>query len=63
MPDASFHGFRMIWWGFQGRRTLIPEGTRTAFRAEGEQLSERSDAGTSIVQEVFGFVKGNLSGA
>src|ERR1700734_3615653 len=42
---------------------LIPERTRTAFRAEGEQLSERSDAGTSIVQEVFGFFKGNLSGA
>ena len=30
---------------------------------EGEQFSERSDAGTSIVQEVFGFVKENLSGA
>ena len=26
---------------------------------EGEQSSERSDAGTSIVQEVFGFVKKN----
>jgi len=50
-------------WGFRRRRTLIPEGTRTAFRAEGEQFSERSDAGTSIVQEVFGFVKKNLSGA
>ena len=50
-------------WGFRRRRTLIPEGTRTAFRAEGEQFSERSDAGTSIVQEVFGFVKKDLSGA
>ena len=30
-----------------------------AFRAEGEQFSERSDAGSSIVQEVFGFVKKN----
>ena len=48
---------------FRRRRTLIPEGTRTAFRAEGEQSSERSDAGTSIVQEVFGFVKEDLSGA
>jgi hypothetical protein len=36
---------------------------RTAFRAEGERFSERSGAGTSIVQEVFGFVKENLSGA
>jgi hypothetical protein len=50
-------------WGFRRRRTLIPEGTRTAFRAEGEQFSERSDAGISIVQEVFGFVKEKLSGA
>ena len=30
---------------------------------EGEQFSERSDAATSIVQEVFGFVKKNLSEA
>jgi hypothetical protein len=52
---------RNVWWGFRRRRTLIPKGTRTAFRAEGEQSSERSDAGTSIVQEVFGFVKRNLS--
>ena len=56
-------GAHNTYWGFRRRRTLIPEGTRTAFRAEGERLSERSDAGTSIVQEVFGFVKGNLSGA
>jgi len=49
--------------GFRRRRTLIPKGTRTAFRAEGEQLSERSDAGTSIVEQVFVFVKENLSGA
>ena len=39
------------------------DGNATAFRAEGEQFSERSDAGISIVQEVFGFVKENLSGA
>jgi len=45
--------------GFRRRRTLIPEGTRTAFRTEGEQSSERSDASISIVQEVFGFVKRN----
>ena len=44
---------------FRRRRTLIPKGTRTALRAEGEQSSERSDAGISIVQEVFSFLKGN----
>ena len=36
--------------GFHRRRTLIPKGTRTAFRAEGERCSERSDAGLSIVE-------------
>ena len=36
--------------GFRRRRALIPKGTRTAFRAEGEQFSERSDAGFSILQ-------------
>jgi hypothetical protein len=41
---------------------VIPNGTRTAFRAEGERFSERSDAGNSIVREVFAFVKRNLSG-
>src|SRR5258706_6578883 len=45
--------------GFRRRRTLIPKGTRTAFRAEGEQFSERSDAGFSIVPQVFAFVKKN----
>jgi hypothetical protein len=34
-----------------------------AFRTEGEQFSEHSDAGISIVREVFVFVKRNLSGA
>src|SRR5260370_38739285 len=35
----------------------IPEGSRTGFRADPEQPSERSDAGLLIVQEVFGLVK------
>jgi len=51
MPELTFYvdiaanecGFRRKW-------TVIPKGTRTAFRAEGEQFSERSDAGISIVQ-------------
>ena len=34
------------------------EGSRTAFRSQGEQQSERSDAGVKIVPEVFGFVNG-----
>jgi hypothetical protein len=32
-------------------------------RAEGKQSPERSDAGTSIVEQAFVFVKNNLSGA
>src|ERR1700722_6516539 len=35
----------------------IPVGSRTAFRWEGEHPSGRSDAGSTIVQEVFDFVK------
>jgi hypothetical protein len=57
---SSMGGESALVCGFRRRRTLIPKGTRTAFRAEGEQCSERSDAGTSIVQEVFAFVKENI---
>jgi hypothetical protein len=59
IPIDTNRQMRTLMWGFRRRRTLIPEGTRTAFPAEGEQLSERSDAGISIVQEVFAFVKEN----
>jgi hypothetical protein len=62
LADAAYGNDTEFRSGFRRRRTLIPEGTRTAFRAEGEQSSERSDAGTLIVQQVFGFVKENLSG-
>jgi len=40
----------LVEWVFRRRRTRIPKGTRTAFRAEGEQFSERSDAGSLILQ-------------
>jgi hypothetical protein len=42
---------------------MIPKSTRTVFQTENEQPSERSDASTPIVQQVFGSVKKNLSGA
>ena len=42
--------------GIPEKMNKIPEGRRTAFRSEGEQQSERSDAGEMIVQEVFGMV-------
>jgi hypothetical protein len=45
------------------KTNAIPKGTRTAFRADGEQFSERSDAGISIVEQVFVFVKRSLSEA
>jgi putative ATP-dependent endonuclease of the OLD family len=51
-PSISFERSEidsLLRWGFRRRRTLIPGGTQTAFRAEGEQFSERSDAGSSIV--------------
>ena len=39
------------------KMNAIPVGSRTAFRWEGEHPSERSDAGSTIVQKVFDFVK------
>jgi hypothetical protein len=42
--------------GIPVKLNRIPEGSRTAFRSEGEQQSERSDAGVMIVPDVFGFV-------
>lgn len=39
------------------KANAFPEGSRTGFRDDSEHRSERSDAGLSIVQEVFGFVK------
>jgi hypothetical protein len=36
--------------GIPVKANAIPEGSRTAFRSEGEQQSERSDAGMVIVE-------------
>ena len=37
--------------GIPVKVNMIPEGSRTAFRSEDEQQSERSDAGVLIVKE------------
>jgi hypothetical protein len=39
------------------KANAFPEGSRAGFRDDSEHRSERSDAGFSIVPEVFGFVK------
>ncbi len=36
--------------GIPVKANMIPEGRRTTFRREGEQRSERSDAGKQIVE-------------
>jgi hypothetical protein len=36
--------------GIPVKANAVPEGSRTAFRSEGEQQSERSDAGMVIVE-------------
>jgi hypothetical protein len=36
--------------GIPVKANMIPEGRRTPFRSEGEQQSERSDAGMVIVE-------------
>ena len=35
------------YWGFRRRRTIIPEGTRTAFRAEGERSTGQENVRSS----------------
>ena len=42
---------------------MIPEGSRSPFRKETDQASERSDAGSSMLPKLIGIVKQNLSGA
>jgi len=42
---------------------VIPEGSRSPFRKETDQASERSDADTSMLPKLIGIVKRNLSGA
>jgi hypothetical protein len=49
--------------GIPAKPNAVPEGSRTAFRDDPEHHRSVSDAGISIVQEVFGFVKRNLSEA
>jgi hypothetical protein len=38
----------------------VPEGRRSAFLADSDQGSERSDAGGKIVAEVIGMDKGDV---
>jgi hypothetical protein len=59
VPTASSHDLL----GIPVKVNAIPEGSRTAFRSQDEQQSERSDAGDMIVQEVFVIVKGDPSEA
>jgi hypothetical protein len=60
------HSKRAISWDELGIPTKLnahSEGKPNSFRDDSRTPSERSDAGTSIVQEVFGFVKSKLSEA
>jgi hypothetical protein len=45
--------------GIPVKVNIVSGGSRTAFRSEGEQQSERSDAGMVILESVFGIVKRN----
>jgi len=44
-------------FGDSAKGELIPKGTRSVFRDDPAQPSERSDAGCLIVEEPIGFVK------
>src|SRR5208283_2949985 len=52
---SSLNPIRFTRPGLEAARPGAPG--RTAFRSEGEQQSERSDADTVIVAQVFGIVK------
>lgn len=47
--------------GISAKRTLIPAGSRSAFRIDSEHHRTIATLGISIVQEVFNLVKRNLS--
>src|SRR5579872_1355513 len=49
--------------GIPVKVNMIPEGSRTVFRNEGEQQSERSDAGVVIVKESVRNGQARTSGA
>jgi hypothetical protein len=49
--------------GIPAKANADSGGNANGIPGRRRKFSERSDAGTSIVQEVFGFVKKNLSGA
>src|SRR5215831_20032444 len=50
-------------WGFRRSRTLIPKGSRTAFRDDPEHHRSVATLASRLCGKVFGFVKSNLSGA
>ena len=60
--NARYQSFCRAGWGFRRSRTLVPEGTEGP-SGMNPTPSKRSDAGASIFQEVFDFVKRVLSGA
>src|SRR5580704_1410067 len=68
MPFEDLHQAREVEqraaeWGFRRRRTLIPEGSRTAFRDNPEHHRSVATLATRLCGKGFGFVKRNLSGA
>src|SRR5580704_6822400 len=68
MPFEDLHQAREVEqraaeWGFRRRRTLIPKGSRTAFRDDPEHHRSVATLASRLCKKVFGFVKRNLSGA
>jgi len=52
-----------VGWGFRRSWTLIPKGSRTAFRDDPEHHRSVATLATRLCGKVFGFVKRNPSGA
>jgi len=63
MFEAGYLGSLLYWLRIPLKAIRIPEPSRSLFRKETDQASERSDAGTSMLPRLIGIVKQNLSGA
>jgi len=59
--DEAFEGANSHSVRIPAKANADSEGNANGIPGRRRTFSERSDAGTSIVQEVFGFVKRNLS--
>ena len=62
-PSGGQHAPRLPEWGFPAKLNACSEGIRTQFRYDPEHHRRLATLAPRLCAKVFGFVKGNLSGA